>query len=239
MGNAYACDLNIMNSNDDGTIGPRRVVCIHTWEGDWSARKMGEYHQHNQSGSYHITIDKNGVTNRENDDEFVTWSAMYTGNRVCYHVCLAGFARWGRADWLSRRKQMEALARVLWAFHTTYGIPLRKIDGKALRDGAYGICGHIDISEAWSETDHWDPGYNLPYDVVLQMARSFGGKPSKEKEVGVLSYGKRIFEQLAGIGKGKNLYPGWPQLGDRTLVDAIAAIGDKLEIDGFKAPKKG
>ena len=71
------------------------------------------------------------------------------------------------------------------------------------------------------------------------MARSFGGKPSKEKEVGVLSYGKRIFEQLAGIGKGKNLYPGWPQLGDRTLVDAIAAIGDKLEIDGFKEPKKG
>ncbi|GAA4672203.1 hypothetical protein [Gordonia humi] len=33
-------------------------------------------------------------------------------------------------------------------------------------------------------------------------------------------------------------YPGWPQLGGRTVVDALAAIGEKLGIDGFKEPKQ-
>lgn len=46
----------------------------------------------------------------------------------------------------------------------------------------------------------------------------------------------RIFDQLAGANASHNAeYPGWPQLGNRTLVDAIAAIGSRLEIDGFKA----
>lgn len=44
--------------------------------------------------------------------------------------------------------------------------------------------------------------------------------------------------QLTGsteVGK----YPGWPQLGGRTVVDALAAIGEKLGLDGFKDPKEG
>ena len=32
-------------------------------------------------------------------------------------------------------------------------------------------------------------------------------------------------------------YPGWPQLGDRTVVDALAVIGEKLNIEGFYDPK--
>ncbi|QIS12153.1 hypothetical protein [Nocardia arthritidis] len=32
-------------------------------------------------------------------------------------------------------------------------------------------------------------------------------------------------------------YPGWEQLGGRTLVDAVAAIGAHLGIPGFRDPK--
>lgn len=32
-------------------------------------------------------------------------------------------------------------------------------------------------------------------------------------------------------------YPGWPQLGDRTVVDTLAAIGEKLGIEGCYDPK--
>jgi predicted chitinase len=43
-----------------------------------------------------------------------------------------------------------------------------------------------------------------------------------------------IHEQLTGHKDG---YPGWEQLGYRTLVDALAAIGAALGIEGFKDPK--
>lgn len=45
-----------------------------------------------------------------------------------------------------------------------------------------------------------------------------------------------ILDQLAGHPGDK--FPGWPQLGGRTLVDAVAAIGAHLEIDGFTDTKK-
>lgn len=46
-------------------------------------------------------------------------------------------------------------------------------------------------------------------------------------------------DQLAGPGTkdGKN-FPGWPQLGGRTVVNALAVIGQKLGIDGFDPKAK-
>lgn len=45
-----------------------------------------------------------------------------------------------------------------------------------------------------------------------------------------------ILDQLGGpdaIGKS---FPGWPQLGDRTVVNALAKIGHTLGIEGFQDP---
>lgn len=49
---------------------------------------------------------------------------------------------------------------------------------------------------------------------------------------------KDVRQQLTG-GRDAGEYPGWAQLGGRTVVDALAAIGAKLGIDGFKDPKAG
>lgn len=49
---------------------------------------------------------------------------------------------------------------------------------------------------------------------------------------------KDIRQQLTG-GRDHGEYPGWAQLGDRTLVDAVAAIGAKLGIEGFVDVKSG
>lgn len=40
------------------------------------------------------------------------------------------------------------------------------------------------------------------------------------------------------VGHPWEEWAGWPQLGNRSLVDAMAAIGEKLGIDGFKDTKK-
>ncbi|GAA4811008.1 hypothetical protein [Tomitella cavernea] len=48
---------------------------------------------------------------------------------------------------------------------------------------------------------------------------------------------KDVREQLCGEGaRDKGEYTGWPQLGGRTVVDAIAAIGAALGVPGMYDP---
>ena len=49
-------------------------------------------------------------------------------------------------------------------------------------------------------------------------------------------YQRSTFEQLAGPGRtpqGKPDFKGWEQLGDHTVVDALAVIGQTLGIPDF------
>lgn len=75
-------------------------------------------------------------------------------------------------------------------------------------------------------------------------------KPTPKKEidmfgpdqVGALDEAKRYSRdtkaQLTGSGK-LGEYPGWEQLGGRTVVDALGVIGARLGIDGFRDVKEG
>ncbi len=49
-------------------------------------------------------------------------------------------------------------------------------------------------------------------------------------------------DQIGGAGTRNDMpavFGGWPQLGNRTVVDALAVIGQKLGIDGFVPPAQG
>lgn len=39
-----------------------------------------------------------------------------------------------------------------------YDVPVRRVTRVGLRLGRKGICGHYDVSKAWGQTSHWDPG---------------------------------------------------------------------------------
>ncbi|MFR9919940.1 N-acetylmuramoyl-L-alanine amidase [Corynebacterium striatum] len=181
MSNAFKCDLDILTTNDDGiATSPRRLLAVHTFEGqDLDARAMANY-QLNPSagGSYHLVIDRAGVTARENDDEFIPWAAMPTGNRAGFHFSLAGRAAMTRDEWLARPKQLAKLAEILAAYSREYGIPLVRLTAAEVRAGKSGVCGHAEISDAWRESDHTDPGKGFPYDHVLDLA----AHPSTVKE---------------------------------------------------------
>ncbi len=50
----------------------------------------------------------------------------------------------------------------------------------------------------------------------------------------------QILDQLGGLGTSRGAdFPGWPQLGGRTIVDMLAAIGEKLGVPGARDPKRG
>ena len=175
MANAYKCDHDILTSNDDGRRqGLIKRIYIHTFEGrDLDAIAMARYQLSPAAGgSYHIVIDVNGMTARENDDDYIPWSAGPKANRDGIHISLAGLAAFSRDKWLSRGKQLDKLAEVVAAYCKQYGVPAIYRNAKALGEDKWGISTHAAAALAWRETDHTDPGLGFPMDVLVDKVNA-------------------------------------------------------------------
>lgn len=210
----------------NSTPSTYQVVAFHDTEGAYEGAIAWMLSQ--QNGSYHVIRALAGQGARLVSDSRQAWAAMPSGNRIGLHVCLEGYARWSRAEWLAKGADgLEGLAHDLADMHRAHGVPLTKISAAQVRSGVRGVCTHADISAAFGESDHTDPGSGFPLDLIIARARELvtGGPMALTPE-------QDIKAQLTGSpDAGK--YPGWPQLGGRTVVDALAAIGAKLGIPGF------
>lgn len=211
-----------------------QVACLHDTEGAYESAIA--WMQSQQNGSYHGIRALAGQGARLVADTRQAWAAMSAGNRIGLHFCLEGYAAWTRAQWLAKGADgLEGLAHDLADAHTAHGIPLTRLTAAQVKAGVRGVCTHADISAAFRQSDHTDPGTGFPVDLVIARARELtqGGTVATTDD-----YARDIKAQLTGspdVGK----YPGWPQLGGRTVVDALAAIGAKLGIPGFTDPKAG
>lgn len=169
----WRADEDLLTDNDDGRRGRNaRLIAVHTTEGGDTVRGIAEWQQKPSSmSSYHVLIARDGSSIRSNDDAFIPWAAMYSGNRAAYHVALAGKAAQSREDWLSRTDQLNTLADYMRHTARLAAIPLVKVGPDVVKraDGR-GVCGHADISQAWRESDHTDPGRQFPWDAVLNLA---------------------------------------------------------------------
>lgn len=234
-----------LSTNDDGLrAGAPRLLVVHTFEGqDLDVARMMDYQSgrlpHQRTGSYHVVIDADGRSGRENDNEYIPWSGGWNGNRAGLQVSLSGRAAFTRAQWLARPAQLKELARWLAHEGREQAIPLLKVVGVG-KSTVRGVCGHVDLSHAWpNDTDHTDPGPGFPWDHVLQLARD-DAPPTTGRQDTMDPYKAHqladVTEQLTGSPKPGE-FPGWPQLGGRTLVDALAVIGAERGIPGFYDPR--
>ena len=248
--NAVDIDLHHLIPFGRPTPLPKKIIIVHTTENapGTPSRNIVDYQVRTQSGSYHRLVDSTGKITMANTDDWQTWSTGNKGNDIALHVSCVAQAKMTREQWLAQPKMLEGVARVIAHWSKKYGIPLVKLSRAELGAGKHGVAGHLE-AQVWGNTTHWDPGYHFPYDVVLKRAAEINN-PKKEdaKPVPPITVpdttapqadrDQLIYEQLCGPG-APGTFPGWPQLGNRTLVDAIAAIGDKLGIDGFKSPLIG
>lgn len=90
-------------------------------------------------------------------------------NKDWWHISIPGRAAQSRAEWLDgwSRAQIRGVARFIADKHQADGFPLDRLTVAQLRAGARGICGHVDVTYAWRQTDHTDPGPSFPWDVLL------------------------------------------------------------------------
>ncbi|MFT4125067.1 MAG: N-acetylmuramoyl-L-alanine amidase [Gordonia sp. (in: high G+C Gram-positive bacteria)] len=124
-----------------------------------------------RSGSYHRLRALAGQGAQLVADTRQAWAAMATGNRIGLHLCLEGYAAWSRSQWLAKGADgLEGLAHDLADYHTRFAIPLVRLTAAQVRAGVRGVCTHADISAAFGESDHTDPGTGFPLDLVIARA---------------------------------------------------------------------
>ena len=236
-------------------------ICIHTTENPIGAPSEGvaNYQLNTESGSYHVLVDNTMNDNinslRENTDDWETWSAGSKGNQIALHVSFVAYSACTRAQWLAADRMLNEGADVVAYWCKRYGFPVAKINGADLRAGRRGLFGHGDVSAAWREVDHTDPGANFPWDVFIDKVKRRMNpapaprpQPAKETDMSLTPEQDRMLRethtmlkevrfQLTGsdqIGK----FPGLPQSGGRTLYDLASATAEIEGVTGTKDIKE-
>lgn len=258
----YKADVDILTTNDSGPR-PANVplFAIHYYGGgtiNKSVEELAPWLLDPRSGaSYTGIIDGAAKSARINDDDYIPWAAMPTGNKIARHWSLGGGAR-TRDQWLANMDQLTKLAKVLAHDHHEYGTELRHLtvdEVRRARDdwSIRGVCTHGDISAAFGESTHDDPGAEFPMDVFLQIARDIanGNNPpttETEKETDMAlspedralltetrDLARTIRDQITGPGSN---FPGWSQGGGRTLYDLAAAVAEVEGVPGTRDTKQ-
>lgn len=159
---------------------PVTLIIVHTNEGD---HKPGMADDHTaedlvrwmttQSVSYHKIVDDDSTVTMVPDGQ-AAWSAR-SANVHSLNLCLTGWSRWSRAEWLQHGPMLARAGAEIRAWSHAHGIPLIKLTPAQVGADARGVCGHGDWSIGKHDGNHTDPGQQFPWDIVL-------GRPGTTKE---------------------------------------------------------
>jgi N-acetyl-anhydromuramyl-L-alanine amidase AmpD len=124
--------------------------------------------------SAHYCVDADTVIQCVREED-VAWHAR-GGNTASIGIELAGRAGQDVDDW----DDAYSLA-VLWRAAelvddvcARHSVPIRRLRATGLRNGRRGLTGHVDVSEAFGRSDHWDPGPAFPWPLFLDLVRLSG-----------------------------------------------------------------
>lgn len=108
-------------------------------------------------------------------------------NPTWWHVCMPGFVNQTREQWLDQL----SYAHILGVAHfivdkqkeDNQTWPLSFIFADQLKAGLHGYTSHYQVSLAWHETTHTDPGPNFPWDVLDRIIQSLSNVSQQEDEI--------------------------------------------------------
>jgi hypothetical protein len=154
-----------------------QYVVVHYTAGSersTSAEDGAAYDQRRTDGtSTHYFVDSNSVVQC-----VYTWdranAAYQYGNRLGIQYELCGTVQ-TRAQWLDAASD-ATLTNAAWQIARDcrkYGLPVRRLTTQQMRNGEKGICGHVDVTNAYGLGDHTDPGPQFPWDVLLARVAQF------------------------------------------------------------------
>lgn len=113
--------------------------------------------------SCHYAVDADSIV-RSVPDLQVAWHCAHAGNAIGVGVEICGRASQTRAQWLDETsyRTLCLAARLVADLCTAFALPPRFVDAAGLRVGEPGITTHAEVSKAWQQTHHTDPGPGFP-----------------------------------------------------------------------------
>jgi len=106
-------------------------------------------------------------------DGCIAWHCGRTANRLSEGVEFCGRANQTREQWFDDLSfPMLCLGARLIAWRCkVLGLPIQLLNADMLRAGLPGITTHAEVSKAWRESKHTDPGPHFPISELLSAAR--------------------------------------------------------------------
>ncbi|ATN88524.1 lysin A [Mycobacterium phage DaWorst] len=236
-------EFPIWSNNNSARSGKPTMFLIHTQEGgggDAAAENLAKWFQNGNGVSYHYTISQasdGGVTVVDCvDTDRAAWS-VGNANSISINLCFAGSrAAWSRDQWMKQANAIDVAAYLAVQDAKKYGFePL--VVPPPYTNGRPGISDHRWVTDVFKWGTHTDVGANFPWDYFTERVNHWaaGGKtepePPKVKHFPDDWTDRELAVETLRQQRGYTLN-GWPQLGGRTVVDVLGAIGAKLGIEG-------
>lgn len=222
--------------NSSGRGGTKvDAVFLHTQEGgggDSAAEDLANFLDDPASQvSYHYTLSQasdGGVTVVDVvDTANESWSVLSANSRSI-NYCFAGSSvNWTTVQWMQQSKAIDVAAYLIVQDCQKYGIPTNVIP-PPYAGRIPGISDHAYVTKILGDGTHTDVGPNFPWAFFTAAVKKYSTpqevpvptpKPAKPTDPNELT--SEVWDQLR---------ISWPQLGNRTLVDAVAAIMQKLGV---------
>lgn len=228
------------------------LFLLHTQEGPGNAASLAQFlgNPANQV-SYHYTVSQDptngGVTLIDVvDTDQASWSVL-SANPRSVNLCFAGSSvNWSREQWMAQSGAIDAAAWIAVQDCRKYGVPLTVI-APPYTAGRAGISDHAYVTRVLGDGTHSDVGPNFPWTYFAQKVAEYAAPATTPAPVVTVppkppvapappappkpfvyppdsQLLREIWEQLRGP-QGR----GWPQLGGKTLVDAIADLLKKTK----------
>jgi N-acetyl-anhydromuramyl-L-alanine amidase AmpD len=135
------------------------------------AVSVGHYFQTaGAGGSAHYVVDPGEIVACVKED-VVAWHAPPNTGSIGVELCdpqKGSAARW-QDD--AHQEMLKLAAGLVRRVAARWNVPLRRLTVSGLKAGLEGICGHVDVSNAFHQTDHSDPGTGFPWDQFMAMVR--------------------------------------------------------------------
>lgn len=229
-------EFALWSVNSSARSAKPTMFLIHTQEGgggDAAAENLAKWFQTGNQVSYHYTISQasdGGVTVVDCvDTDRASWS-VGNANGQSINLCFAGSrASWTRDQWMQQSKAIDVAAYLAVQDADKYGFaPL--VVPPPYTAGKPGISDHRWVTQVFGWGTHTDVGDNFPWDYFAERVKFWasGGVDTTPPVVTPPAGPTPIPREDADL----QLVTRFKCLGDRTLVEAVGAIGAKLGIEG-------
>jgi len=178
----------VAKHSGNGNLPIDRIVIHCTVGADGKgAQGTAEYFRSSAArGSAHSIVDSDETLICA-ADKVVCWHAPPNTHSYGIELCCS-LSNQGSGHWTlpSHVAMMKRAAKLTAEKCLEHDIPVVRLNDVALRDGKRGITGHVDVSQAFHQSTHWDPGPYFPWDQFMSYVRAeyaalTGGTPPEEE----------------------------------------------------------